>query len=126
MLRPFRAMRDRGEIGSMSYILDALKKAERERGLAEVPTLETIHDHRTKIWIRPWMVPGLFLLGIIVALWLILPSLRQGATQSPSNLDSYVPGTNQLSSGQNQKPSAEVVMPKDPRAKEAFASGMDS
>lgn len=27
----------------MSYILDALKKAERERGMAKVPTLETIH-----------------------------------------------------------------------------------
>ncbi len=27
----------------MSYILDALKKAERERGIAKVPTLETIH-----------------------------------------------------------------------------------
>lgn len=28
----------------MSYILDALKKAERERGMTQVPTLSTVHD----------------------------------------------------------------------------------
>ncbi len=28
----------------MSYILDALRKAERERGIAQVPTLMTVHD----------------------------------------------------------------------------------
>jgi general secretion pathway protein B len=32
----------------MSYILDALKKAERERGLAKVPTLSSIHESQEK------------------------------------------------------------------------------
>ena len=29
----------------MSYILDALKKAEQERDLGRVPRLETVHDN---------------------------------------------------------------------------------
>jgi general secretion pathway protein B len=38
----------------MSYILDALRKAERERGISQVPTLATVHDiletPRNRIW----------------------------------------------------------------------------
>jgi len=32
----------------MSYILDALKKAERERGMTKVPTISTVHDSDEK------------------------------------------------------------------------------
>jgi len=40
----------------MSYILDALKKAERERDIAQVPTLMTVHDDqpassRKRLWL---------------------------------------------------------------------------
>jgi general secretion pathway protein B len=42
----------------MSYILDALKKAERERHLARVPTLGTVHSPaaapRRRLW--PWVI----------------------------------------------------------------------
>jgi len=51
----------------MSYILDALKKAERERGIAEVPTLGTVHETtvkpRTNIWILPFIILILFAAG---------------------------------------------------------------
>lgn len=41
----------------MSYILDALRKAERERGLARVPTLTTVHEPRpTAARRRLWLV----------------------------------------------------------------------
>jgi general secretion pathway protein B len=39
----------------MSYILDALRKAERERELVKVPTIETVHElpqrRRTGVWL---------------------------------------------------------------------------
>ena len=38
----------------MSYILDALKKAERERGMNQVPTLSTVHDIDEKPAGRIW------------------------------------------------------------------------
>jgi general secretion pathway protein B len=53
----------------MSYILDALKKAERERGLAQVPTLSTVHDLRAKPPIRLWVLSGFFVLCIALFLW---------------------------------------------------------
>lgn len=50
----------------MSYILDALKKAERERGIAKVPTLSSVHELRTKPPIRLWAASGILLLCIVV------------------------------------------------------------
>ena len=51
----------------MSYILDALKKAERERGIAKVPTLSSVHDLRRKSPIRLWAASGILLLCITVS-----------------------------------------------------------
>ncbi len=56
----------------MSYILDALKKAERERGIAQVPTLSTVHDLRTKPQIRLWAACGIVVLCIAALMWFIL------------------------------------------------------
>jgi general secretion pathway protein B len=48
----------------MSYILDALKKAERERGIAKVPTLTTVHDIYEKPRNRSW---GILVVVIILS-----------------------------------------------------------
>ena len=51
----------------MSYILDALKRAERDRRLAPVPTLATVHSsaHRTRPrWL--WVGGGVLLVNAIV------------------------------------------------------------
>ena len=79
----------------MSYILDALKKAERERNIAQVPTLSTVHDSRTKPPIRLWTASGIVVLCIAVFVLLFFlgsgaenevePSLAEG-TGSPVNL----------------------------------------
>ncbi len=54
----------------MSYILDALKKAERERGIAQVPTLATVHDLQSMPRIRQWAAASaLFVLGAALILW---------------------------------------------------------
>jgi len=67
----------------MSYILDALRKADRERNLAKVPTLTTLHipvyvtGRRAALWIV-----AVALLGGGVLAWFLLLSPR-GASVSP-------------------------------------------
>ena len=66
----------------MSYILDALKRAERDRHLTHVPTLATIHAsaHPTRSrWL--WVGGGVLLVNAIV---LVLLLLRAGPGPSPS------------------------------------------
>ncbi|MBI1734552.1 MAG: general secretion pathway protein GspB [Candidatus Rokubacteria bacterium] len=49
----------------MSYILDALKKADRDRRQARVPSLATIHavpDERRNVW--PWVIAGALALNV--------------------------------------------------------------
>ncbi len=56
----------------MSYILDALKKADRERNLAKVPTLTTVHVpvYVTRQRVAVWAVAaGLLSGGVYVWLW---------------------------------------------------------
>jgi hypothetical protein len=60
----------------MSYILDALKKVERERGISQVPTLATVHDLQSMVHIRRWAIPALFVLCAAVILWSVLFLLR--------------------------------------------------
>jgi general secretion pathway protein B len=75
----------------MSYILDALKKAERERGLSEMPTLETVHDFPKSNRFGIWTALGLLVLCMLTALWLFYPS-RKKVLHSPA---SEVVGANQ-------------------------------
>lgn len=63
----------------MSYILDALRKAERERQVATVPTLATVHQpakaapHR--LW--PWIVGAVVVANAAALAWLM------GSTRTP-------------------------------------------
>jgi general secretion pathway protein B len=79
----------------MSYILDALKKAERERGIAHVPTLATVHELRAKSSVRLWAVSGLSIVCIGAALWFFLVQLKRDHRASPSsNTEVSAPVTN--------------------------------
>lgn len=73
----------------MSYILDALKKAEKEHGLKEVPTLETIHNISAKKKTGIWIAVGCGALCLIAAVWLFFPA-------SPEQIESTIPGTNTI------------------------------
>jgi general secretion pathway protein B len=69
----------------MSYILDALKRAERDRHLAHVPTLATVHSsaHPTRPrW--PWVGGGVLLVNAIVVMLL----LRAGPVAGPTSTTS--------------------------------------
>jgi hypothetical protein len=62
----------------MSFILDALKKAERERN--RVPTLATVHGppRETVRAIGLWVAAGVLLAGGGVLIWLLWPSSNVG------------------------------------------------
>ena len=64
----------------MSYILDALKKADRERSLAKVPTLTTVHVPLVAAGRRivVWVVVGVVLVGGGAFLWAVRPSPPTG------------------------------------------------
>ena len=53
----------------MSYILDALKKAERERDIKQVPTLMAAHLPGIKHSKRPWVILGALAICAGVAIW---------------------------------------------------------
>jgi general secretion pathway protein B len=68
----------------MSYILDALKKSERERNLGAIPDLDTIQEQapiRFNWW--PWLVGGLVLLNAGLGIAFLV---RQPADQLASQL----------------------------------------
>ncbi len=82
----------------MSYILDALRKAERERGIRQVPTLMTDHSPRTMSRNRLWMVLGT--LGVFVALIAgYLVFLQKPESTPPAVNIAGGPGTNAIGGG---------------------------
>jgi general secretion pathway protein B len=69
----------------MSYILDALKKAERERGVAKVPTLETVHQTPEKSRKGPWIVSATVLILLSAgAAWYLSRINRDGVSGAPA------------------------------------------
>jgi|WetSurMetagenome_2_1015567.scaffolds.fasta_scaffold123054_2 general secretion pathway protein B len=68
----------------MSYILDALKKAERERDIKQVPTLMAAHLPGTKLSKRPWVILGALAICGGAALWFILLLQRTMNAPDPS------------------------------------------
>ena len=67
----------------MSYILDALRKAEQKRQLAaKVPTLTTVHRQpvaprpsmRLRLW--PWIAGAVIVANAGLATWLLVPRER--------------------------------------------------
>jgi hypothetical protein len=74
----------------MSYILDALKKADRERHPLAVPTLGTVHrvpdlSHPRRLW--PWLAAVVIVVNVGVWLWLHSASppdgIPVGSIQTP-------------------------------------------
>lgn len=66
----------------MSYILDALKKAEQERDLGRVPRLETVQDTAPRrVRSLPWLIAGILLINAAALFWWLRPGMHSdGAT----------------------------------------------
>ena len=59
----------------MSYILDALKKAEQERDLGRVPRIETVHDNTPRrARVLPWLIAGILLVNVVALIWWLRPA----------------------------------------------------
>jgi general secretion pathway protein B len=69
----------------MSYILDALKKAERERDLRQVPSIMTVHEPTAVHRNRYWALIGVSVVCIGIAIWLVVFSLGTKSSSSPSD-----------------------------------------
>lgn len=73
----------------MSYILDALKKADRDRHLVGVPTLATVHrtpapSRRRLLW--PWIAGAVIVVNAGVWLWLLHPAPPVPLSRREQNL----------------------------------------
>jgi general secretion pathway protein B len=71
----------------MSYILDALKKAERERHATKIPTLQTVHrtpwERRQPQWM--WIAAAVVLLNAGLLIWFLRPeSVPRKSSSSPA------------------------------------------
>ena len=85
----------------MSYILDALKKAEKERELTKIPTIETVHDLTAKKKTGIWIASGCGAICLITVAWLLF-STSSGRVESKDqvhsalNTDSEIKDPNSL------------------------------
>jgi general secretion pathway protein B len=72
----------------MSYILDALRKAERERGIAQVPTLMTVHESgAAKPHQRTWITAAILLACFAVLLWIVVSFLRSSGASPDRHIN---------------------------------------
>ena len=75
----------------MSFILEALKKAEQERNLGRAPDLQTVHalpeSPRRRLW--PWLLTAALLINAGIMTWLLVwfPSEQEASTEVVSTFD---------------------------------------
>lgn len=94
----------------MSYILEALKKSERERARGRIPTLETVSNQgvsRRSLWLGVLLGAGALLLAAFVAIWVLEPRFSR-----PSGLADD-PGAPKVS---GERPAAVVANEPGPEA----------
>lgn len=84
----------------MSYILDALKKAERERNIQKVPTLMAEHEPAARTRKNRWLVFGTLLVCLGVLFWFAF--FLKGIVDHPAP---------QLTTGQNGRGEGEIDRP---------------
>jgi general secretion pathway protein B len=103
----------------MSYILDALKKADRDRHPVAVPTLATAHrtpasSRRRLLW--PWIVGAVIVVNAGVWLWLLrpAPSVPDGALVSMSQAPATSPAPAAPEQAAPARPVEPVTTPESP------------
>ena len=98
----------------MSYILDALKKAERERDIKQVPTLMASHLPGIKHSKRPWVIFGALAICAGAAIWFILHLQKTMNAPAPSlTAGEYSPVPKELESSRSGA-TASSAMPAKP------------
>ncbi len=98
----------------MSYILDALKKAERERSISQVPTLMSVHDTEPETPSRrPWVIAGVCLISIAMLCLTAVLLWRQTGTKNGSPAQHMEEATQSSSLATREAPPRAAV-PSDP------------
>jgi general secretion pathway protein B len=118
----------------MSYILDALRKAERERGIKQVPTVMTNHAPRTVNRNRSWAILIILVMCVAVAVaWYLMhsqkanheaakesgtgPNMASNTVAGPSTSAALLqPSTIQNSGPPSEKSTGETITPAVPVA----------
>ncbi|HSW40121.1 MAG TPA: general secretion pathway protein GspB [Acidobacteriota bacterium] len=80
----------------MSYILDALKKAEKERALARVPSLDTLHEMKSTGRTRIWAGSAVVLLLLAGALWFVFSFMQNGPDSAPPLVNDISPDNDRV------------------------------
>jgi general secretion pathway protein B len=81
----------------MSYILDALKKSEQERGRGTAPSVQTMHSsgmnyHTSKTQLWPYLLLAAVLVNLAVLVYFIIAkSDPEAAVQNPQKLTAAMP-----------------------------------
>jgi general secretion pathway protein B len=115
----------------MSYILDALKKADQERAAGNVPDLETMHRHEPTVrkhyrWL--WILAALFIFnGVLVALLATRHDAGLGGDTPGHRVASTDRGTVLTDTARSRPPaeSAPVVRKAPPRIVKTVPQGQD-
>lgn len=117
----------------MSYILEALKKADRERNLGDVPDLEAVHwgvrkTSRSSHW--PWVAAALLLVNAVLLVYLFgrhaadEPGRAETVKNSPLTTPVPVPDTASSADGEQvlqRLPRPEREVPREPRPRVKYS-----
>ena len=74
----------------MSYILDALKKSEQDRGNGSIPNVQTIHSsalsyHQEKRPLWPWLLIAVLVVNIAILIYFLKPDSNDQSLISSNN-----------------------------------------
>ena len=85
----------------MSYILDALKKSEQDRGNGAIPNVQTIHSaalnyHQDKSSLWPWILIAALIINIFILVYFLKPDTStQDATPHKNAVTDNIEATHQ-------------------------------
>ncbi len=117
----------------MSYILDALKKLEKERKRGRIPGLNeqdsvVYHSQKRPVW--PYLLAGAFILNAAILIWWFMPRARNTvmpatpanvASPAPANIPLAVPPVQQLTA---PAVSQDTAKPEDKGSGNVISSGV--
>ena len=80
----------------MSYILDALKKSEQDRGNGSIPNVQTIHSsalnyHQDKRALWPWILIAVLVTNVFILIYFLKPETNMQAVVK----NSYISNQNE-------------------------------
>ncbi|MDH3342111.1 MAG: general secretion pathway protein GspB [Gammaproteobacteria bacterium] len=104
----------------MSYILDALKKSEQDRGNGSVPNVQTIHSsalnyHQEKRALWPWLLVAALIINVFILIYFLKPATNTTESTSHQNtVTNTSTATNENSTPEEIKPASPVMVSKTP------------